>query len=274
MTDPARGLRKYPLRLTAMSEAEVAQHFVTLSRLDSDGGARGMSAALPSPFLMRHPAAPDDISQGFLACLFELQEMLRAGGGMAAVSLAPQSESQSVFGCMAMLRAYHDARGDTARTELLVFASAGEVVAIAAAQCGYAVRKITPGATSLKAAAGPHTAALLVTVAHAADLFSIVRDAGGLICGIGDVADADMLGSATGGDHETRVWYIMASQPLAHFLPLPLAARKKDEYRLLTEKDRPLSIGRLSAQLTQAEALLQCFARRHATQAASLGTDA
>ena len=35
------------------------------------------AAALLPQFLARHPAAPDETGQGFLACMFELQEILR-----------------------------------------------------------------------------------------------------------------------------------------------------------------------------------------------------
>ena len=45
-------------------------------------------AMLPG-FLARHPLAPATHSQGFMACLYELQEMLMEVTGMHAVSLAP-----------------------------------------------------------------------------------------------------------------------------------------------------------------------------------------
>ena len=89
----------------AKSVAEAAQRFIALSRLDRTDVPHGVDVTPPPNFVLRHPAAPDDVSQGFSTCLFELQEILRAASGMAAVSLAPRTELQSVFACMAMLRA-------------------------------------------------------------------------------------------------------------------------------------------------------------------------
>jgi len=46
---------------------------------------------------------------------------------------------------------------------------------------------------------------------------------------------------------------------LEPFLPLPLVAERRGEYRLLTEGDRPLSIGRLGAHLGNAGVLLRAY---------------
>jgi glycine dehydrogenase subunit 2 len=46
---------------------------------------------------------------------------------------------------------------------------------------------------------------------------------------------------------------------LVPFLPLPLLAERKGEYRLLDEADRPQSIGRLGAQLGNAGVLLRAY---------------
>jgi glycine dehydrogenase subunit 2 len=47
---------------------------------------------------------------------------------------------------------------------------------------------------------------------------------------------------------------------LAPFLPLPIVARPKDEYRLLGERDLPHSIGRMGAHLGNAGVLLRAYA--------------
>ncbi|MDP1717341.1 MAG: glycine dehydrogenase subunit 2, partial [Burkholderiales bacterium] len=49
------------------------------------------------------------------------------------------------------------------------------------------------------------------------------------------------------------------SAKLAPFLPLPVVGSHKDEYRLLGEKDRPLSIGRLAAHMGNAGVLLRAY---------------
>ena len=76
MADPAQDLRKNPLHWAAMSEWEAARHFIALSRRDARNDVHGFATA-PPQFLQHHPGAPDDVSQGFLACLYELQETLR-----------------------------------------------------------------------------------------------------------------------------------------------------------------------------------------------------
>jgi glycine dehydrogenase subunit 2 len=215
-----------------------------------------------------HPAAPDDVSQGFLACLFALQEMLRETCGMAAVSLAPQTESQSVFACVAMLRAYHDARGDSARTEILVLARASAAVTSAAAMCGYVLREIPNEAIALKAHVGPQTAALLLTQERAAETRAMVREAGALLVAsacINNLADTIPAGDVdalavsipqAGGT--THGWAVAVSKPLQHFLPLPVVTQGNDVFRMLAEKDLPLSIGRLGIAWDNA-ALLNAY---------------
>ena len=51
--------------------------------------------------------------------MYELQEMLKDITGMAAVSLTPLAGAQGEFTGVAMIRAYHDSRGDTGRSEIL-----------------------------------------------------------------------------------------------------------------------------------------------------------
>ena len=107
-------------------------HFYPLGSCTMKYNPRACNAAAMLPqFLARHPAAPDDTGQGFLACMFELQEMLKEVTGMAAVSLAPMAGAQGEFAGVAMIRAYHDSRGDTARREILVTVTRGGETATA-----------------------------------------------------------------------------------------------------------------------------------------------
>ena len=72
--------------------------------------------------------------------MFELQEMLKDVTGMAGVSLTPMAGAQGEFAGVAMIRAYHDARGDTARTEILVPDAAHGTNPATAVMCGYTVQ--------------------------------------------------------------------------------------------------------------------------------------
>ena len=96
-------------------------------------------AMLPE-FLGRHPLAPASHGQGFLACMFELQEMLKEVTGMQGVSLSPMAGAHGEFAGVAMIRAYHRARSDLARTEIIVPEAAHGTNPATAMMCGCSVR--------------------------------------------------------------------------------------------------------------------------------------
>jgi glycine dehydrogenase subunit 2 len=92
-------------------------------------------AMLPE-FLNRHPLAPDSTGQGFLACMYELQEMLKDVTGMNSVSLTPMAGAQGEFAGVAMIRAYHQSRGESHRDELIVPDAAHGTNPATATMCG------------------------------------------------------------------------------------------------------------------------------------------
>ena len=305
---PGRYLRTAPPLLPEVSELDVVRHYTRLSQqnfsIDTHFyplgsctmkyNPRGAHAAAMLPqFLARHPAAPDATGQGFLCCLFELQEMLKDITGMAAVSLAPMAGAQGEFAGIAMIRAYHDARGDAARTEILVPDAAHGTNPASAVMCGYRVREVVTDVDgnvdvdALAAAVGPHTAGLMLTnpstlgvfERHILDIERIVHGAGGLPYYDGANLNG-IIGRAKPGDmgfdaihinlHKTfstphggggpGAGPVGVAERLRQFLPLPVVAQRKEEYRLLTEKDAPLSIGRLAAHLGNAGVLLRAYA--------------
>src|SRR5215210_2875176 len=106
---PEALLRREPPRLPEVSELDAVRHYTSLSQknfsIDTHFyplgsctmkyNPRGANALAMLPqFLARHPDAPDDTGQGFLECLYELQEMLKAVTGMQALSLAPMAGAQ------------------------------------------------------------------------------------------------------------------------------------------------------------------------------------
>ncbi len=76
--------------------------------------------------------------------MYDLQEMLKEITGMRAVSLSPAAGSQGEFAGVSMIRAYHDARGDSERREILVPDAAHGTNPASAVMCGYKVREIPP----------------------------------------------------------------------------------------------------------------------------------
>src|SRR6266508_1029291 len=71
-----------------------------------------------------HPFAPEDQTQGYCQVFRELEGMLAAITGFAAVSLQPNSGAQGEFAGLMVIRAYHRDRGETHRDVVLIPASA------------------------------------------------------------------------------------------------------------------------------------------------------
>src|SRR5206468_11955719 len=154
---PQQLRRKQPPLLPEVGELEAVRHFTRLSQLNFsidthfyplgsctmkyNPRACNQYAMLPE-FLARHPLAPESHGQGFLACLYELQEMLKEVTGMQGVALSPMAGAQGEFAGVAMIRAYHRSRGDLARNEIIVPEAAHGTNPATATMCGCVVREI------------------------------------------------------------------------------------------------------------------------------------
>ena len=269
-------------------------HFYPLGSCTMKYNPRGCNSLAMLPgFLSRHPEAPEYHSQGFLACMHDLQETLKEVTGMRAVSLTPAAGSQGEFAGVAMIRAYHEANGDSARSEILVPDAAHGTNPASAVMCGYKVREIPTAADgdmdveALKQALGPQTAGIMLTNPSTLGVFDrrigeiagLVHEVGGLLYYDGANLNA-ILGKVRPGDMGFDVIHINlhktfstphggggpgsgpvgVSSRLEPFLPLPMVEKDGADYRWLTEKDRPQSIGRLSAFAGNAGILLRAFA--------------
>ncbi len=297
--------------LPEVSELETVRHFTRLSQLnfsiDTNFYPLGSctmkynpkacnSYAMLPEFLARHPLAPDSQGQGFLECMFELQEMLKAVTGMQGVSLAPMAGAHGEFAGVAMIRAYHRARGDLARNEIIVPEAAHGTNPATATMCGCVVREIPVNeegdvdVEALKAVVGPKTAGIMLTNPSTLGVFErritevakIVHDAGGLLYYDGANLNA-ILGKVRPGDmgfdvihmnlHKTfstphggggpGAGAVGVSKRLLPFMPIPVVGKFEDsgtvKYRWLAESDLPQSIGRLSAFMGNAGVLLRAY---------------
>jgi len=304
---PSAYLRTSALPLPEVSEMQTVRHYTRLSQknfsIDTQFyplgsctmkyNPRGCNtlAMLPG-FAQRHPLSPDNLSQGYLACMYDLQEMLKDVTGMKGVSLAPMAGAQGEFAGVAMIRAYHDARGDNARTEILVPDAAHGTNPATATMCNYKVKEIPTDAkgdvdlVALRAAVGPQTAGIMLTNPSTLGVFErkikeiagIVHEAGGLLYYDGANLNA-ILGKVRPGDmgfdvihmnlHKTfstphggggpGAGPVGVSERLLPYLPVPIVAREGDDYRVLDEQDRPQSMGRLSAFMGNAGVLLRAY---------------
>lgn len=304
---PAALLRQDQPLLPEASEMDVVRHYTGLSQknfsidthfyplgsctMKYNPRACNTLAMLPN-FLARHPLAPESTGQGVLACLYDLQEILKDVTGMAGVSLTPMAGAQGEFAGIAMIRAYHDARGDTARSEIIVPDAAHGTNPATAVMCGYTVKEIPTDANgdvdldALRAATGPQTAGLMLTNPSTLGVFEkriqdiqkIIHDAGGLLYYDGANLNA-ILGKVKPGDmgfdvihmnlHKTfstphggggpGAGAVGVAQRLLPFLPLPVVAKQDETYRYLTKADLPQSIGQLSAFAGNIGVLLRAY---------------
>ncbi len=304
---PAGLLRQQAPKMPEVSEMQVVRHYTRLSQknfsIDTNFYPLGSCTMKYNPracnslsmlpgLVDRHPYAPESHSQGYLACMHDLQEMLKHVTGMKAVSLTPMAGAQGEFAGVAMIRAYHDANNDDARTEILVPDAAHGTNPASAVMCGYKVKEIPTDADGdldiekLKLAVGPQTAGIMLTNPSTLGVFErrieeiakIVHAAGGLLYYDGANLNA-ILGKVRPGDmgfdvihmnlHKTfstphggggpGAGPVGVSERLKPFLPIPMVDFDGREYRWLTEKDCPQTIGRLSAFAGNAGILLRAY---------------
>jgi len=308
---PAALRRAQPAALPEVSELDVVRHYTRLSQLNFSidthfyplgsctmkYNPRACNAAALLPELLnRHPLASPAHSQGFLACMFELQEMLKTITGMQGVALTPMAGAHGEFAGVAMIRAYHRARGDLARNEIIVPTAAHGTNPATATMCGCVAREVAVGADgdvdleALRATVGPRTAGIMLTNPSTLGVFErriaevarVVHEAGGLLYYDGANLNA-ILGKVRPGDMHFDVMHmnlhktfstphggggpgagaIGVGPRLLPFMPLPIVARsgagEAARYRWLGEADLPQSIGRLTGFNGNAGVLLRAY---------------
>jgi glycine dehydrogenase subunit 2 len=216
---------------------------------------------------------------------------------MRGVALSPLAGAHGEFAGVAMIRAYHRARGDAVRTEILVPQAAHGTNPATATMCGAVAREIAVGAdgdvdlAALRAALGPRTAGIMLTNPSTLGVFErritevarLVHEAGGLLYYDGANLNA-VLGKVRPGDMGFDVMHVNlhktfstphggggpgagpvgVAERLLPFLPLPIVARESTagggaHYRWLEEADLPQSIGRLAGFGGNAGVLLRAY---------------
>ncbi len=304
---PDQLLRQSTAQLPEVSEMQVVRHYTQLSQhnfsIDTHMyplgsctmkyNPRGVhKLASLSDWLRRHPLAPFTESQGFLQCLYELQDILKDVTGMSGISLAPMAGAQGEFAGVSMIRAYHQARGDHARCEILVPDAAHGTNPASAVMCGYTVREIPTDKdgdvdlVALEAALGPQTAGIMLTNPSTLGVFerqiaviaNKVHAAGGLLYYDGANLNA-ILGKVRPGDMGFDVMHlnlhktfatphggggpgsgpVACNDKLKPYLPIPIVDKQDNQYCLLNQHNCPDSIGRLSAFMGNASILLRAY---------------
>jgi glycine dehydrogenase subunit 2 len=286
--------RAQPPKLPELSQPQVLRHYLRLSQetLGTDVNIHlglGTCTMKYSPKvheeLIRstkvadlHPLQDDDTVQGMLEVLHRFERMLCEISGLDRFSFQPSGGSQAVYANARIMRAYHDARGDADRDEVVttIFShpcdGAGPATGGFRVITVYAGDKGYPEPDAIKAAVSERTAGLMITNPedtgifnpHIDEIVEIVHDAGGLchydqanangILGITRAREAGFdlcqfnLHKTFSSPHCSMGMPCGAAgvtDELAPFLPTPTIEFDGSRYYL--DYDRPQSIGKIRA---------------------------
>lgn len=290
---PEAYLRKSAPKLPELSEFETVRHFTRLSELNYclDGEfyplgsctmkynpkAYDVLSALPG-FANVHPLAPESAVQGTLEALYGLQELLKKVTGLAAFTLQPAAGAHGELTGILTARAYHDARNDFKRTEVIVPDTAHGTNPATAHMAGYTVVNIKSAPDgrvdkeALQRALSDKTAVVMLTVPNTVGLFETdireiadrVHKAGALfyldganfnaLAGLVKPADmgADLMHlnvhksfAAPHGGGGPGAGPVGAAAHVAPFLPKPMVELKNGKYTLSGKM--PKSLGKMKA---------------------------
>ena len=202
-------LRKSELMLPEMSETDISRHYTQLCKrvhgvncgfyplgsctMKYNPRVDEEMAALPG-FTAVHPLAPESSTKGCQKVLDMAGSFLCEITGMDGMTFQPAAGAHGEFTGVLLIKQYHDSRGDSKRTKIIVPDSAHGTNPATAAMCGYQVVNI-PSAENgcvdleaLKAALGDDTAGLMLTNPNTVGIFDknileitkIIHEAGGL----------------------------------------------------------------------------------------------
>jgi glycine dehydrogenase subunit 2 len=289
---PANIIRK-DLPLPELTEPIVMRHFTHLSQRNYsiDAGFYPLGsctmkynprlhedAARLGGFARLHPYAPQELAQGALRVIFEMQEMLSEIAGMDACTMQPAAGAHGELLGLMLIKAYHQAHSnDEIKSTILVPEAAHGTNPASAARCGYktvSIRSDELGRVDmahLRTLVNENVAGLMLTNPNTLGLFetsiqeisALVHSVGGLMYCDGANMNA-LVGRARPGDMGFDVMHynlhktfssphggggpgsgpVAVKKMLEPFLPVPHVVKANDgPYSF--DYDRPLSIGKI-----------------------------
>ena len=288
---PAEYLNKDELNLPEVSEVDIIRHYTNLSNknfgVDTGFYPLGSCTMKYNPkinedmanldgFKNLHPYQPEETVQGALKLMYELDKALCEVAGMDKMTLQPAAGAHGELTGLTLIKAYHENKGDTKRTKIIVPDSAHGTNPASAVMAGFDTIEIKStkeglvDVESLKAALSDEVAGLMLTNPNTLGLFEreikeiadLVHEAGGLLYYDGANANA-ILGQARPGDmgfdvvhfniHKTFSTPHGGGGPgsgpvgvkniLLDFLPTPTVEKDGDKYYL--NYDVPHTVGRM-----------------------------
>ena len=90
-------------------------------------------------FAELHPFTPDELAQGALEIMYELERSLSSLFGMAAFSLNPSAGAHAELGALLIAKKYFKHRGEMRRDKVIVPDTAHGTNPASAAMCGFKV---------------------------------------------------------------------------------------------------------------------------------------
>lgn len=227
-------------------------------------------------FVNIHPHQPEGTVQGALKLMYELDEALCEIAGMDKMTLQPAAGAHGELTGLMLINAYHEKRGDSKRTKIIVPDSAHGTNPASTAMAGFdavEVKSTEEGLVdidSLKEVLSDEIAGFMLTNPNTLGLFEkeikeiadLVHDCGGLLYYDGANANA-IMGITRPGDMGFDVVHLNlhktfstphggggpgsgpvgVKKSLIEFLPVPVVEREEDRYFL--NYDYPNSIGKV-----------------------------
>lgn len=271
--------RKKAPRIPDIPEYEVVRHFTRLSQMNYgiDSGFYPLGsctmkynpkyteyiASLPQATDI-HPLMPEELSQGTLEIMYELQEMLAEIGGMHSVSLQPAAGAQGEITGLMIMHEYHQQNGEKERNEVILPDTSHGTNPASVSMLGYKLIEIPSedgcvNVDALREAAGDKTAGFMLTNPNTLGLFEedvleiaeIIHDVGGLLYYDGANVNA-IMGKTKPGTMNFDIMHfnlhktfstphggggpgsgpVGVTEELSSYLPIPIVDKKDGTYYL------------------------------------------
>ena len=302
---PRKLIRKDLEGFPEMSEVEIVRHFTRLSQwnygVDSGFYPLGSCTMKYNPkvnedlarlpgFAGAHPYQPEEISQGALQLMYDLERFLCEISGMDRVTLQPSAGAHGELTGMLMIRAYLTDRGNP-RQKVLIPDTAHGTNPASSSLCGYQVIQVRSNERgvlfpqAIEEKMDEEVAALMVTNPNTLGLFEenicqvaeIVHQKGGQV-----YCDGANLNALTGltrvGEMGVDVLHFNLhktfSTPhggggpgagpvgvkghLADYLPVPIISREGEHFQF--DWDRPKTIGKVRSFFGNFGVLVRAYA--------------
>ncbi|ACO83868.1 aminomethyl-transferring glycine dehydrogenase subunit GcvPB [Clostridium botulinum] len=288
---PKNLLREDEIELPEVSEVDVVRHYTALSNKNYtvDNGFYPLGSCTMkynpkinedmvalSGFSKIHPLQDENISQGALELMYDLKGKLCEITGLDDFTLQPAAGAHGEYTGLLVIKAYHEKRGDTKRTKIIVPDSAHGTNPASASVAGFDIVEIKSGEDGrvsieeLKKVLNDEIAGLMLTNPSTLGLFEkdikliseLVHEAGGLLYYDGANLNA-IMGIARPGDMGFDVCHLNmhktfstphggggpgsgpvgVKKHLAKFLPIPTVEKENDKFIL--DYNRPDSLGKI-----------------------------